>query len=90
MMNGMEQPKVSPKVKLAITLRADVVRKVRDAVAEGRARSVSAYIEHAVVSQLAAEADFDSLIAEMLAASGGPPTKQERAAARKLLSGSAA
>ena len=85
-MNGMERP----KVKVAITVRPDVVDKVRAAVADGRARSVSAYIEHAVVCQLAAEADFDSMITEMLAATGGPPTRQERAAARKPLSGSAA
>jgi Arc/MetJ-type ribon-helix-helix transcriptional regulator len=79
-----------PKVKLAITLRPDVAEKVRTAVGQGRARSVSAYIEHAVTSQLAAEVDFDALLTEMLAASGGPPTAKERAKARKLLSGSAA
>jgi hypothetical protein len=59
-------------------------------VAEGRARSVSAYNEGAVDNQLAAEADFDAVLDEMLAATGGPPTKAERAAARRRLSGSAA
>jgi len=43
-----------------------------------------------VLGQLAAEADFDELISERLAARGGPPTKKERAVARRLLSGSAA
>lgn len=86
MMNGMDRP----KVKLAITLRPDIVEKVRAAVGQGRSRSVSAYIEHAVTSQLAAEADFDALLTEMLAATGGTPTAKERAKARKLLSGSAA
>ncbi len=85
MMNGMER-----KAKVAISLRQDVLKQVRERVASGQARSVSGYIEHAVVGQLAAEADFDELIAEMLAATGGPPTKKERAAARRLLSGSAA
>ncbi len=85
MMNGMER-----KAKVAISLRQDVLNQVRERVASGQARSVSGYIEHAVVGQLAAEADFDELIAEMLAATGGPPTKKERAAARRLLSGSAA
>ncbi len=84
-MNGMER-----KAKVAISLRQDVLNQVRERVASGQARSVSGYIEHAVVGQLAAEADFDELIAEMLAATGGPPTKKERAAARRLLSGSAA
>ncbi len=85
MINGMER-----KAKVAISLRQDVLNQVRERVASGQARSVSGYIEHAVVGQLAAEADFDELIAEMLAATGGPPTKKERAAARRLLSGSAA
>lgn len=80
----------APKVKLAITLSPNVVAKVRAAVDGGRARSVSAYIEHAVVSQLAAEADFETMLSEMLGATGGPPTAKERAKARKLLSGSAA
>jgi hypothetical protein len=85
-MNGMDKP----KVKVAITLRPDIVDQVRARVTDGQARSVSAFIEHAVLGQLAAEADFDELISEMLAASGGPPTKKERAVARRLLSGSAA
>jgi hypothetical protein len=85
MLHGMP----SPKVRTAITLRPELVEQVRAVVAEGRARSVSAYIEHAIESQLATEADFDVLVDEMLAATGGPPTKKERAAARRLLSGSA-
>jgi hypothetical protein len=79
-----------PKAKVAITLDPDVLDRVRERVGAGAARSVSAYIEHAVIGQLAAEADFDCVIAEMLAATGGPATKKERAAARRLLSGSAA
>jgi hypothetical protein len=43
-----------------------------------------------VIGQLAADADADNLIAEMLAATGGPPTDQEREAAHRLLGGSAA
>jgi hypothetical protein len=78
------------KAKIAITLRPDVLEQVRVRVSAGQASSVSAFIEHAVLGQLAAEADFDEVINEMLAATGGPPTKAERAAARRLLSGSAA
>lgn len=85
-MNGM----APPKVKIAITLRPELVERIRAAVADGRARSVSAYVEHAVDGQLAAEADFDALLDEMLTATGGPPTKAERSTARRRLSGSAA
>jgi hypothetical protein len=85
MMNGMEKP----KAKVAITLRPDVLEQIRERVAKGQARSVSAYIEHAVLGQLATEADFDEMIVDMLAVTGGPPTKDERAAARTLLAGSA-
>jgi Arc/MetJ-type ribon-helix-helix transcriptional regulator len=86
MINGMEQP----KVKVAITLRPDLVDEIRARVEGGYARSVSAFIQKAVQGQLAAEADFDDLVNQMLAATGGPATAAERAAARRLLSGSAA
>lgn len=81
MMNGMAEP----KAKITVTLQAEVVERVRAAVADGRARSVSAYIEHAVVGQLAAEADFDATISEMLAETGGAPSAAERKVARELL-----
>ncbi|MGH3874229.1 MAG: hypothetical protein ACRDSR_22465 [Pseudonocardiaceae bacterium] len=42
-------------------------------------------MEHAVRCQFAAEADFDTMVEEMLAASGGSPTDEERAEARRLL-----
>lgn len=74
-----------PKVKITVSLDVDVVERLRAAVANGHARSVSAYVEHAVRGQFAAEADFDEIVAEMLAATGGPPTDEERAAAASLL-----
>ncbi|WP_420622618.1 hypothetical protein [Candidatus Poriferisodalis sp.] len=40
--------------------------------------------------QLAADADFDVLLATMLDETGGPLTPDERAAARHVLSGDAA
>ena len=82
-MNGM----TIPKAKIAVTLDQDVLARVRAAVAGGRARSVSAYVEHALAGQLAAEAEFDAMLAEILDATGGPPTDQEWAAARRLLDG---
>lgn len=87
MINGMTKGK--PKVKLAITLSEHLARRVREEVARGRAASVSAWIEHAISGQLAAEADLDSLVDEALAATGGPLTEAERLHAVRLLSGSA-
>ncbi len=85
-MSGMTRP----KAKITVTLDADALDRARVVVAEGRARSLSAYLEHAMVAQLTAEAEFDTTVAQMLEATGGPPTKEERAAARSLLSGSSA
>lgn len=85
-MNDMD----ASKVKITITLRPDVLADVRERVAAGTSRSVSAYVEHAIVGQLAAEADFDSLLAEMLTETGGPLTEQERATARQVLQGGVA
>ena len=79
-----------PKAKVTITLDRQLLARVRAAVDKGKAASVSAYIQHAVIGQLETEAGFDATIAEMLAASGGPATDEERAAARRLLSTSAA
>lgn len=79
-----------PKVKVAVSLSARLVERVRQHVAEGGARNVSAFVEHALSCQLAAETDFDSIVEEMLDATGGPPSATERAEARRLLDGSAA
>lgn len=80
-MNSM----TTPKVKLAVSLDADVAAQLRAAAADGRARSVSAYVQHAVQAQFAAEADFDLIVEEMLATTGGAVTDQERAEAARLL-----
>jgi hypothetical protein len=50
-----------PKAKVAITLSAEIIDQVRARVASGQARSVSAFIEHAAIGQLAAEADADDI-----------------------------
>lgn len=78
------------KVKVAVTLSPELVKRVRARVAVGGASSVSAFVEHALACQLAAEADFDSVLDEILAATGGSPSAIERAEARRLLDGSAA
>jgi hypothetical protein len=78
MMNGMD----TPKVRVAVTMRPDVLSEVRARVESGQARSVSAFVQHAEPSQLAVEADFDALVAQLLAATGGPVTEAERLAAQ--------
>ena len=79
-----------PKAKIAITIDPDVLARVKSEVEAGPLRSVSAYIEHAVVNQLTAEDDFDSWLAEALEATGGPLTEEERAEAQRILGQSAA
>ena len=78
------------KAKIAVTIDSDVLGRVKSTVAAGEARNVSAYVEHAVICQLAAEASFDAMLAEMLEATGGQPTDEERAEARRLFAGDAA
>ena len=85
-MNGMNPP----KVKVAVSLSPDLVEQLRAAVGSGRTRSVSAFVEHAVRSQFAAEVEFDALLDDMLTATGGAPTDEERAAAARLLGTDAA
>ena len=80
----------SPKAKIAITIDPDVLARVKSEVEAGPSRSVSAYIEHAVVNQLTAEDDFDSWLAEALEATGGPLTEEERAEAQRILGHTAA
>lgn len=79
-----------PRAKISITIEQDLLARVRLAVEAGHATSVSAYVEHAVAGQLAAEDDFEAMLAESLAATGGPLSDEERAAARRILSGEAA
>lgn len=79
-----------PKRKITITIDAAVLDQIKEGVRAGKGSSVSAFVEHAVVGQLAADTDFDPIIAELLRASGGKPTKKELAEARRLLAGTAA
>jgi antitoxin ParD1/3/4 len=69
--------------KIAITLPEEQVAAARQAVAEGRAASVSAYI-----SQALGRRDADEELAETVAeiyAEAGQPTAEERAWARRAL-----
>ena len=79
-----------PKSKIAVTIDPDVLARVKSEVEAGPLRSVSAYIERAVINQLTAEDDFDSWLAEALEATGGPLTDEERAEAQRILGHTAA
>ena len=79
-----------PKAKIAITIDPEVLARVKSAVETGPLRSVSAYVQHAVVQQLAAETSFESWLVEALQETGGPPTAGERAEARRILGHTAA
>ena len=79
MMIGMTR-----KAKIAVTLPQELVDTARDAVRRGRATSVSAYVAEAMTQRAKAD-DLDTLLDEMLDASGGPMTDEERAWADRLL-----
>lgn len=69
--------------KIAITLPEEQVAAARQAVAEGRAASVSAYISQALARRTAEE-EMAEVIAEIYAQSG-EPTEEDRAWARRVL-----
>ncbi len=63
--------------KIAITVPEDVLEKARLSVRKGSARSLSAYISRAMEQKVMLD-DLDSLLAEMLDASGGPLSASEK------------
>ena len=70
--------------KIAISLPLRAAENARRAVKQGRATSVSAYVA-AAIEEKAGRDDLASLLEEMLAETGGPPTPAEwRAAGRAL------
>lgn len=69
--------------KIAITLPEEQVAAARQAVTEGRAASVSAYISQALARR-SAEEEMAEMIAEIYA-KAGEPTEEDRAWARRVL-----
>jgi antitoxin ParD1/3/4 len=78
MMTGMTT------AKIAVSLPAELVAQARQAVSDGRAASVSAYVASALEHQAKLD-DLASLLEEMLAESGGPLSAEERRAADQVL-----
>ena len=79
MMSGM-----TAKAKIAVSLPAELVQRAHQAVAEGRASSVSAYVADALVQKTKLD-DLASLLGEMLAETGGPLISEEAAEADRAL-----
>lgn len=79
MMIGM-----TTKAKIAVSLPTELVEQAQRAVSDGRAASVSAYVADALEQKSKLD-DLASLLDEMLAATGGPLTPEEAAAADEIL-----
>jgi Arc/MetJ-type ribon-helix-helix transcriptional regulator len=73
--------------KVTVTLEVDQLTAIR-ALVEGRsARSVSAFVQHAVAVSLSDVAGWGALLADALEQTGGPLTKAERSWADRVLDG---
>lgn len=70
MMTGMT------RVKIAVSLPAELVAQAKRAVAEGHAESVSGYVADALAEKGQRD-DLDVLLDEMLDATGGPLKAEE-------------
>jgi hypothetical protein len=71
--------------KVTITLEADRVAAIQGLVGRGKAKSVSAFVQHAVDVSLADVAGWGALLGMALEESGGPLTKKERVWADSIL-----
>ncbi len=73
MVNGMATKKVT------VTLDEEQLEQIRRLVDKGQASSVSGFVQHAVGISLEDVAAWGDMLAEALAQTGGPLTKEERA-----------
>lgn len=71
--------------KVTITLPAHAVDAIRELVAEGKADSVSGFVQHAVKTSLDDVAGWGAMLAQALDETGGPMTPEERAWADEVL-----
>ncbi len=75
-------------MKVTVTLPADSVEAVRRLVADGKADSVSGFVQHAVQVSLDDVAGWGGLLGQALADTGGAMTDQEQRWADQVLGGS--
>jgi Arc/MetJ-type ribon-helix-helix transcriptional regulator len=71
--------------KVTVTLDVQQVEQVRSLVSTARASSVSGFVQHAVAVALDDVAGWGAMLAEALAATGGPMSADERDWADKAL-----
>ena len=74
--------------KVTITLDEKEIAAVRRLVSAGKARNVSAFVQHAVKVSLADVSGWGAMLALALKQTGGPLTASERAWADSILKGS--
>lgn len=65
--------------KLTITLDEDQLLQIRSLVSDGRAASVSGFVQHAVGVALDDVAGWGAMLAQALDDTGGPMSPEERA-----------
>jgi len=70
--------------KIAVSVPDAVVKRVRRAVARGRAPSVSAYVTAALEHQAQLD-ELEEMLEGMLELTGGPPTPAEKREADRVL-----
>lgn len=70
--------------KMTVSLDPAVAERARQDVAQGRAKSVSAWLNDAGRARVESE-DLAAVLAELFADTGGPLTEQELATARQRL-----
>jgi hypothetical protein len=70
--------------KVTVSLDPVVAERARRDVAEGRAKSLSAWLNDAGLAQLETE-ELSAVLAELFDETGGPPTEDELARARERL-----
>lgn len=73
---------------MTVTLPVDSVEAIRRLVADGKADSVSGFVQHAVRVSLDDVAGWGALLGQALADTGGAMTDQERRWADQVLGGS--
>lgn len=71
--------------KVTVTLPVQAVEAIRTLVAEGKADSVSGFVQHAVQVSLDDVAGWGAMLARALEETGGPLTPEERAWADEVL-----
>lgn len=71
--------------KVTVTLSTQAVEAIRELIAEGKADSVSGFVQHAVQTSLDDVTGWGAMLARALEETGGPMTTAERAWADESL-----